>query len=154
MPSIASLPRRAYQRSMIKDDNSQAVNQFGLLIQPDGQRIPVEFTLQGRDSKLTLHFPNRDFGEAFIDRLEVRQTSGRRLTFFGNLRTMATNHQGEGSLVTYLPSYIIVGRTDIGLEPEFDCISLCINDAKSIFYDFDSFSIYVGDDKEVINRII
>lgn len=126
--------------------------QFGIAVWPSGEEMPAEFCLQGRETYVIVHESEVRRGRSFddLDLLSVRMTDGTHVTFIDNIVSGVTSYHGTGgSVVTYLPKFATVGTVPLASDYEFKSVTFLVDDAESIFYDCDAFSVALDADKEV-----
>lgn len=130
-------------------------NQFGIATMSDGVGLPVEFCLQSRATFLKVHSPEESRNPVRqMEFLQVRMTDGTCLTFLGNILTEAKSHHGGGgSVLTYLPSFVVIGRQALEPDYQFISVSFSTDDASAIFYDFDAFSLVLAPSEKILELI-
>jgi hypothetical protein len=129
--------------------------QIGLATMPDGRQLQAEFFLQGRDTYIAVHEPSTRIGKfEGVEMLPVRMTDGTHLTFLGNVISRGTDYHGNGGRISeYQPHFVLAGRSPLDAAYRIKSLSFSVDDAESLFYDFDAFSIAI-DCKEQAEDII
>ncbi len=126
---------------------------FGTAQLPDGQSAPAEFVLRGHDSFVRVHsntpFEQQRNRQAW---LPVLLPDGTKVTFVQSvLAERTTRPPGDGArhALRFLPHFVTVGRRHIDESTRFSRVGLGVDDAPTIFYDFDAFSIVLSPDEHI-----
>jgi ApeA N-terminal domain 1 len=140
---------------IVEIDDLEGRQQFGEVILPNGETARAQFVLDGRETSIQIIDPSNGLGFSSIPEIKVTLVDGQKLTFLKNIRTSAVHHHGGGgAVVTYMPHFVIVGRSFPPAHVEFEEVAFTISDANAIFYDFDAFSIDLAADRSRITDIV
>ena len=127
---------------MINLKKCEGIPQVGLATTSDGMEQTAEFCLQGGETYVKLHVSSEKPARfTSIRLLPVRMIDGSCLTFLDNVISSITPYQGgDGSVATFLPHFVLLGPSSLDEDYKLASISFSVDDAESIFYDFNAFS--------------
>ena len=137
---------------MINLKQCEGIPQTGLAtISDEIEEWVAEFCLKGRETYIKLHVPSEKPAQlGSIRFLPVRMVDGRCFTFLDNVTSnIIASHGGYGSVATFLPSFVFLGQSFVDEDYKLDSISFSVDDAESIFYDFDAFSTAIDPTPEI-----
>lgn len=136
-------------------DQLKGKQQFGMATLPGGRVANARFFLDGRETVIQIADESNGIGISRIPTISVEMIDGTKLTFLKNIRTKSTRHHGGGgSLITYMPHFVLIGRSEVDPDSRIREIVFSTGDADKIFYDFDAFSVDLSADRKRIGEII